>query len=172
MSEPRVQPGGSALTRWEPHFERVLGAVAAATLFFIMALTCADVAGRYFLNAPVPGAFEITELAMGALIFTGLPLVTLHRQQVTVDLMDRLIPARLRPFRDALMHAVAAVCIGTVSWRLWIKAGQMAGGGDTTATLQIPVAPLVYYMSALAAITALILLFLLFHRDGPDSRPG
>ena len=48
-------------------FDRLLGIVAAATLFFIMALTCADVAGRYFFGAPIPGGFEITELAMGAL---------------------------------------------------------------------------------------------------------
>jgi TRAP-type C4-dicarboxylate transport system permease small subunit len=137
-----------------------------------MALTCADVAGRYFLNAPLPGAFEITELAMGALIFTGLPLVTLRRQQVTVDLLDRLVPLRLRSFRDALMHALGAICTGVVAWRLWVKAGQMLSSGDTTSTLQAPVAPLVYYMSVQAAITALILLFLVLHRGGPERRPG
>ena len=45
-----------------------------------------------------------------------------------------------------------------IAWRLWVKAGQMIGQGDTTAVLQLKVWPLVYFMSVLAAVTALILL--------------
>ena len=40
-------------------------------------LTCVDVVGRYFLNRPLTGAFELTEHAMGALVFSSLPLVAL-----------------------------------------------------------------------------------------------
>ncbi|GAB4182683.1 MAG: hypothetical protein Fur0039_27270 [Rhodocyclaceae bacterium] len=148
-------------------FDRLLGIAAAAALFFIMALTCVDVGGRYFLDAPVPGGFEITELAMGALIFTGLPLATLRGQQVTVDLFDSALPRALRSARDALMHLLSAACLAVVAWRLWIKAGQMLASGDTTATLHIPVPPLVYYMSLQAARTALVLLALAFARERP-----
>jgi len=148
-------------------FDRLLGIVAAATLFFIMALTCADVAGRYFFGAPIPGGFEITELAMGALIFTGLPLATLRGQQVTVDLFDAAVPRALRAGRDFAIHLLAAGCLGALAWRLWVKAGQMVASGDTTATLHIPVPPLVYYMSMQAAVTAVVLLALALVRETP-----
>lgn len=140
--------------------------LAAATLLAIMLLTCVDVAGRYVFNAPVPGAFELTEFAMGALIFTGLPLTTLREQHVTVDLMDGLVPRVLRPARDAAVHAVSAVCMAVIAWRLWVKAGQMAAAGDTTAALHIGIAPLVYYMSLQSAVTAGVLLLLVARREG------
>src|SRR5712691_5124568 len=53
--------------------DRVLGAAAAGLLFFLMALTTADVIGRYIFNWPLRGAFEITELLLLTLIFAGLP---------------------------------------------------------------------------------------------------
>lgn len=133
--------------------------VAAFALVALMALTCVDVLGRYLFNRPLPGGFELTELGMGALIFTSLPLVTLRRQHVRVDLIE-IFPMRWRAFQQALLDLLAAVCMGVIGWRLWIKAGDMESAGETTATLQIPVYPLVYYMALLAFVTAaLIALF-------------
>ena len=43
--------------------DRALGACAAILLFCLMALTTADVIGRYVFNSPLRGAFELTELA-------------------------------------------------------------------------------------------------------------
>ena len=68
------------------------GVLAAVLLFCLMALTCADVIGRYFLGTPIYGAFEMTEMLLAALIFAGLPLVTLRNDHVTVDLLDPVMP--------------------------------------------------------------------------------
>lgn len=158
MLAPEIRFGSSALARLSRRVDTVLGLAAALTLVGIMLLTCVDVAGRYVFNSPVPGAFEITELAMGALIFTSLPLVTLRRQQVTVDLFEQLVPERLRRAQLVVIYLVSAACLVAVAWRLWIKAGFMVQYGDTTATLHIMIYPLVYYMSAQAAFTAAFLL--------------
>ena len=58
-----------------------------AWLIGIGLLTCIDVFGRYAIGRPLQGAFEVSELAMGALIFTSLPLVTMRGQHVTIDLL-------------------------------------------------------------------------------------
>jgi len=42
----------------------------------MMVLTFVDVVGRYLLNRPLRGAFELTELGLVVLIFAGLPLVS------------------------------------------------------------------------------------------------
>lgn len=138
--------------------EFALGIAAALLLAAMVLLTTADVIGRYFLNRPLPGAFELTELAMGAMVFFSLPLVTLRRQQVTVDLLEHAVPRAWRRAQQALFDLVAALCAAVVTWQLWGKAGQMAAAGETTATLQIAVYPLVYTMAALGGVTVAVML--------------
>lgn len=155
---PTAAPPSALLRRTE----QLLGAVAAMTLVAMVLLTCIDVVGRYLLNRPLTGAFELSELAMGALVFSSLPLVTLRRRQVTVDLFDRLVPATWRPAQDALVNLVAAGCTGVIAWRLWIKAEDMMRAGETTASLKIPVYPLVYYMAVLCFVSAAVLVVIMW----------
>jgi TRAP-type C4-dicarboxylate transport system permease small subunit len=170
-ASPFAHPGNPALPAFSRRIEGLLGGIAALALTGLMALTCVDVIGRYLFNRPLPGGFELTELTMGALIFTSLPLVTLRRQHVRVDLVD-LLPARWQALQHALLDLVSAVCMGVIGWRLWIKAGDMARAGETTATLQITVGPLVYYMAVLSFVTAaLIVLLAWFDLLGARRRP-
>jgi TRAP-type transport system small permease protein len=156
-------------------FDRVvapaLGVVAAVMLFAMMTLTCADVIGRYFFSRPVFGGFELTEMLLAAMIFVGLPLVTLRNEHVTVDVFDAITP----PWFFRLQH-IAACLIGTVataylSWRLWIRAMTMDAGGETTGQLKIKLAYLTYGMSILMALTAIALLLLVF-RQPQRNVPG
>jgi TRAP-type C4-dicarboxylate transport system permease small subunit len=143
--------------------DRLLGIVAAVALVGMVLLTCVDVIGRYVLNRPLTGAFELSEMAMGALVFASLPLVTLRRQHVTVDLFDRLLPASWRTAQDAVANLLAALCTGVVAWRLWVKAEDMMRTGETTATLHIPVYPLVYYMTVLSFLTAAVIVVMVWY---------
>jgi len=153
-------PPRRGLAAWLAHAERWLGCVAALLLAAMVLLTTIDVVGRYFFNRPVVGAFELTELVMGAMVFSSLPLVTLARQQVTVDLFASIVPRTWRRAQNALIDVVAALCLAVIAWRLWQKAVYMAGAGETTATLPIPIYPLVYYMAAMAAVTVVLMLAL------------
>lgn len=150
---------------------RLLCVIAAIMLLTLMALTCIDVLGRYLFNRPLPGGFELTELGMGALIFTSLPLVTLRRQHVQIDLLD-ILPARWHDVQHAVLGMLTAACMAVIGWRLWIKAGEMAHAGETTATLQISVYPLIYYMALMAfATTALMILFAWEDASGKSAAP-
>jgi TRAP-type transport system small permease protein len=156
---PSVPSSHPPLAAFLRRIDGFLGVIAALALLALMGLTCIDVLGRYLFNRPLQGGFELTELGMGALIFTSLPLVTLRRQHVRVDLID-ILPVRWRAFQHAFLDLIAAGCMGVIGWRLWLKAVDMAQAGETTATLQIPVYPLVYYMALMAFVTtALIVLF-------------
>ena len=156
-----TNPGGPLLGRWEKPFEMLLGSATALMLACIMLLTCIDVAGRYVLTMPVPGALELTEMMMGALIFSSLPLVTLRNQQVTIDLFAPFIPKSVKPALHVVIQIASGACLAVISWRLWVKGGQAMDYGDTTAVLRLSIWPLVYFMSALAAVTALILLLMI-----------
>lgn len=156
---PFYHPRNAALAALIRRAESMLGVIAALALLALMAFTCVDVLGRYLFSRPLPGGFELTELGMGALIFTSLPLVTLRRQHVRVDLIE-VLPLRWRPAQQMLVDLLAAVCMAVIGWRLWLKAGDMASAGETTATLQIPVYPLVYYMALLAFVTTALMILL------------
>ena len=131
----------------------------------MMPLTCVDVIGRYFFVAPIFGAFELTEMMLAALIFAGLPLVTLRNEHVTVDVLDPITPDWL--FR--IQHVVACV-IGLRVDRLSGVAALAPRGHAWTAPARprrsssSSSAYLTYAMSILMALTALALLVLVFRR--------
>ncbi len=141
---------------------RLLGYAAAAVLFALMALTCADVGGRYFLNRPILGAFELTEMLLAALIFTALPLATLRNEHVTIDLFDALMPAWVLRLQHVLACAIGVVCLGYLAWRLWLRAGNMLAAGQTTAQLHFTIAWLTYGMAVMTGLSAAALAVVAF----------
>jgi TRAP-type C4-dicarboxylate transport system permease small subunit len=142
----------------------VLGTVAATVLFALMVLTCADVIGRYFLSQPVYGAFEITEMLLAALIFAGLPLVTLRGEHVTVDVLDPITPEWVYRIQHVVACVLGALSTGYLAWRLWIRAMSLHAAGETTAQLKFKLSYLTYAMSILMALTAVVLLLLVWRR--------
>jgi TRAP-type C4-dicarboxylate transport system permease small subunit len=154
MTEPRaVAPHVPEAGSW---LDRVLGAAAAILLFGLMTLTTADVIGRYFFNWPLRGAFEITELLLLTLIFAGLPLASRADEHVTLDFIDRLLDRKGRVFLRRAVDLVCGVIILGLAWRVWVKAGTIAGYGDTTDVLRVPVAPFVYFMTTMVAVTGVV----------------
>ena len=98
--------------------DRALGLAAALLLFCLMALTTADVIGRYILNAPVRGAFEITELLLLALIFAGLPLASRADEHVTLDFIDMVLGEQGRLFLRRLVDFLCGIIVLALAWRL------------------------------------------------------
>ena len=136
--------------------DRVLGAAAAVLLFGLMALTTADVVGRYIFNWPLRGAFEITELLLLTLIFAGLPLASRTDEHVTLDFIDMTLGEAGRRLLRRLIDLVCGIVILGLAWRVWIKAGKIAAYADTTEVLRLPVGPFVYFMAAMVAITGIV----------------
>jgi TRAP-type C4-dicarboxylate transport system permease small subunit len=149
------------------------GLLAALALFAIMALTLVDVSGRKLLESSVPGSLELTELLMVAVIFAGLPLVSLHGEHIVFDSLDRLLPAAVRRVQQALVDLLCVALLLGLAWVMWGKAGQMVEFGDRSSQLMIPLGPFVYAMAALIALTALVHAALVFspvahHHVGVD----
>src|SRR5262245_44191693 len=136
--------------------DRVLGAAAAGLLFGMMALTTADVISRYLLNWPLRGALEITELLLLTLIFAGLPLASRVDEHVTLDFIDAILGATGRSLLRRAVDLACGLIILGLAWRVWVKAGKIAGYGDTTDVLRLPVAPFVYFMTLMVAVTGIV----------------
>jgi len=128
----------------------------------MMVLTFFDVVGRYLLNRPIRGAFEVTELGLLVLIFAGLPLVSHADEHVTMDFIDRILPQRLARVWIRVVHALCAAITFFLAWQVWIKANRIASYSDTTDVLRITIGPFVYFMALMIGLTGLVHVFKMF----------
>ena len=125
----------------------------------MMVLTFFDVVGRYLLNRPIRGAFEVTELGLLVLIFAGLPLVSHADEHVTMDFIDRLLRGRARVWLNRSVHLLVAALMFFMAWQVTIKAGRISEYGDATDVLRIVYGPFVYFSAAMIALAGLIHLY-------------
>jgi TRAP-type C4-dicarboxylate transport system permease small subunit len=132
------------------------GLVAGLSLLAIMLLTGVDVVGRKFFDASLPGALELTELLMVAVIFAALPLVSLQSDHVVFDSLDGRLSPGVRRLQQVLVDGMCAASLAGLAWLLWTKGGQLAAYGDTTAQLKLPLHPFVRAMGLLCALTAAV----------------
>ena len=135
--------------------------LVSIALFFMMALTFADVIGRYIFNNPITGALELTEFFMAIVIFLGLVLLTAEEGHVTVDLLDSFMSDKVKAIQKIIINIINLAIMIVISWQLWVKAGEAAGYGDRTEYLRLPLSPLIYFMSIMVGISSLVLLLLL-----------
>ncbi|MDG2065966.1 MAG: TRAP transporter small permease [SAR324 cluster bacterium] len=145
-----------SLTRWELGLDKALGFLAASVLMLLMIITFFDVLGRYLFSAPLPGAFELTEIMMAMLIFAGLPLVSRANQHVTVNLIVGILSPIILHLQRLITQAIMAVILAVMAWRMWIKAEEMLEQGDETAYLLLPIAPVAFFMTLMMAVSTLI----------------
>jgi TRAP-type transport system small permease protein len=143
-----------------PRLERVLGLISALPVALIVALTFVDVFGRYVFSSPVRGSLEIIEFAMALVIFTALPLVTHHRQHVSVGLFDGQRPGMARRLRVTLCDLLSSLALAVLTWRLLVQALEDQASGAASVVLGLPQAPLAFALSALAATATVLMLML------------
>lgn len=108
---------------------RVLAGLSIVLLMALMAVTGLDVIGRYFLNAPLSGAFELTELMLAALVFAALPLVGRVGGHVDVDIVTDRLPGTVQ----RVIGVGIAVVLLTFAWRLGTR-----GCGNRRSGRQAP----------------------------------
>ena len=132
-----------------------------------------DVGGREVLNRPLPGGYEISELALLALFFLALPATTLRDEHITVTLVDRWLTDRGRRSLCALGDLLTLAVLAALAPFLWRQAEGMAQYGDVTLYLQIRTAPFVHFAAILTGSTALLAATRLVSRGlAAPARPG
>ena len=143
-----------------------LGGCCAFLLAGLVGLTVADVIGRYVFNAPLAGAFELTELMLGALVFAALPLTTLAGEHVEVDMAFVVSPPAVKTVMLWLSGLVSTAALWTIAWRLVLHGTRLAEDGATTNALSVPLAPLGWFAAAMAALSGILALARLWAEAG------
>lgn len=150
--------------------DRILGWLSALPVAIIVALTFADVLGRYVFSSPVRGSVEIIEYAMAMVIFTALPLVTRHRQHVSVSLIDSLLSKTGNRIKLVLCDLISAAALALLTWRLTVQGLEDLDSKASTVVLNLPHAPLSFALAALAGIATVVMLKLIADALGGERK--
>jgi TRAP-type transport system small permease protein len=137
------------------YFETSTNIVASVLLFFACMLTLIDVVGRNLLGSPLPGATELTEIAMVGITFLIFPRLAYRQQHISVDLLDFLMGPLMRRIQQIIAGVLGAAIFFAIGWRLWFLAARSAAYGDVTAFLRIPLSPIITAMSVMSMATSL-----------------
>jgi TRAP-type C4-dicarboxylate transport system permease small subunit len=128
--------------------------LASVLLFLTCLLTLFDVMGRNVFGQPVPGATELTELALVGITFLIYPRLAYAREHIVIDLFDWIVPTVFKRFQQVLAGLLGAVLFGAIGLRLITLAGRAMDYGDVTGYLKLPVYPALYFMSVMSLLTA------------------
>lgn len=136
---------------------KFLTLVSAVSLAAIAVLMVGDVIGRYLFNRPVPGAAEVIELLMAVSVFSAMPLTTATREHIELDYMELYLPPSKRYILRAVISLLSAAILGCLAWRVALTGITIMDYGDTTAFLKIPIAPVAFFVCAMLAASAIVL---------------
>jgi TRAP-type C4-dicarboxylate transport system permease small subunit len=138
--------------------DHALKVVMATLLFAMMAITAVDVVGRYLLSAPVPGGFEIVQYLMAIVVFASLPLTTAADSHLTVSLIGNRLTGEVKRAHRIFVLTFSSAAMLVIAWRMAEQAATLARSQQVSGFLQLPLAPVAWAMSILAALAALIVL--------------
>jgi TRAP-type C4-dicarboxylate transport system permease small subunit len=135
---------------------RVLSTVAGGMILVMMVVTTIDVIGRDVFNTPLFGAFEMTEILMGLVIFAGMPGTTAMREHITVNLIETVVSARVRRLQTGIGDVLCAAVAGLMAWRIYWRGLNLIEAHETTMMLGIGRGYIAIAMAVLLAATALV----------------
>ena len=139
--------GNSGLSGVCWRLARALAMAGGIIMIGIVAMTGISVFGRYLFNAPIPGDYEITELACGVAVFAFFPYCYMKNGNVVVGFFTGRMHQRHKTALDTAHNLVFAAIAALITWRLFVGAAHKLEDGETTLFLGIPI--WIGYVSAL-----------------------
>lgn len=114
-------------------------AVFGGVILFILAiLTTISVFGRKFLDAPVPGDFELVAIGTGVAVFACLPYCQLMRGNVLVDFFMNNAPTRAKTIADIIAGLIFLAIGLMLTWRMIYGAIDMHDVKEVSMTIGFP----------------------------------
>jgi TRAP-type transport system small permease protein len=123
--------------------------LAALALVLMVVLTTADALARYFLNAPIEGALEISnEFLMPALVFFTISFVYSKGGHVRVTIVSEHFPPRVQRALMAVFDFLTALVFAGLTYGLVVRTLDSYGMREYSAS------PLGYLLAPSYAIVA------------------
>lgn len=135
----------------------LLISIAAAVLAIMMFLTAFDVALRYLLNSPMPGALELTEYMMAILIPFCILYCESQKGHVAVELIMDRFPKRFKRGVGLVTSTISVIFVLIIAWQTLLQVREVYTSNVTSAVLKIPGWPFVLCVAIGIGVFSLIL---------------
>ncbi len=161
MSSQPPTPASPALSDRAPLAALTRAVAIAGGLLSIAAalLVTVSVLKRWLGYGPIPGDFELVQIATALSVFCFLPLTQARRGNIVVDTFTGWLPPRINRIVDALWDFVYAGCMAVLAWTLSNGAREAFGSHLSSMVLGVPLGPvfsLCVLLVAVLAVTALM----------------
>ena len=134
-----------------------IGMLAIVILLF---MTVSDVAGRFILNRPIPGTFELSKILFALSVFFSLPVSQYNGENLGITLIYDKFPVRMKGILD-ILSSVASIVMFSIAFTQTLKyAARMQNSNTVTSVLRLPMYPWIYLASV-----GLIILVVTLIRD-------
>jgi TRAP-type C4-dicarboxylate transport system permease small subunit len=142
---------------------RIGAIIAIGFLVLLVILTVADVILRRFFNAPIAGAFELSRLILGIIVFFTLAYCAVHGGHIVVDVFVSRFSRRAQSSISIFIHLCSVGIMGVISWQLFLHAMRVQGMGEVTAIWEIWISPFVFLAALGSTLLTIVFLVQLFH---------
>lgn len=132
----------SSITRWGARGRQGLAQLTMWTMGVIVVLMVVDVIGRKFFDRPLMGGVELVEQLLLISVYSAIPLVSLARGHINIELFDAIVPKSLRRAREVLGEVFCGLLMLGAAWLAAQHALETRANGDTTTLLRISLWPL------------------------------
>ena len=147
-----------------------LHGVGAVTLLALMLITCIDVFGRYLFNNPLTGSTELTEIAVGIVIFSVFPVVSWRNDHVVVDILDHFFSPKVHMVRTIVINLLVSVALAFLAKRIYELGQRSLSYEEVTEYLAIPLGWMMIFIAIMCWLTALAVITLGVHRSIAEYR--
>ena len=131
----------------------VVEMVAGLLLAAVTVLIVVSAIGRYLLAWPVPDAFDLSRLMIGAAIMWGFASLGYRGSHIKVELFAEMMPPGARRLVDLFAWTMLLVFVVLLAWKMLERVESAAASNESTFDLRMPVWPLMAVIWAGAAAT-------------------
>lgn len=143
-------------------FFRYLAIVGGVGLLWLLAMTVAAVVMRKVFGAPLLGVFDMSQVTLIVVVFSGMAYCGITRGHVSVDLFNDMLPASAQKWLNVGINIVAAILLGIIAWNTALKAFEARELNEATMMIFIPHYPFVLFVALGFALYALACVMLAF----------
>lgn len=121
--------------------------IGTTVLGLLILFVAFDVIGRYILNRPIKGDFELIVLATGIIASLGLADALVHDGHIRIDILTSRFPKNVRSILDFFANLFGFVLWGIVTWRVIIYGLTLKNSKSISGLLPIPVYPFAFIVA-------------------------
>ena len=140
-----------AVTRW-------ITWICVSSIMLMMFLTALDVCGRYFLNRPIRGALELTEILMVMTVAAGFAYTQKMKGHISVELFTARLPLKYQKVIYGFDYFICLFLYLLITWQC-VKGGLVQWRSSVTSgAIEIPLWPFYFFLALGSCVLCLAFL--------------